>query len=82
MELTHRVATPEDLGMLEAAIDAAISELQQGFLSPKEIESSRAMPNGSISHSIRRSPLPRGIDRVNSEVTPFAPSDQRAGAVT
>ncbi|MFC7359200.1 GNAT family N-acetyltransferase [Nocardioides astragali] len=43
MELTHRVATPEDLGMLEALMDAAISELQQGFLSPEEIESSRAI---------------------------------------
>lgn len=43
MELTHRVATTDDLGMLEAVMDAAISELQQGFLSPEEIESSRAI---------------------------------------
>jgi len=43
MEFTHRVATTDDLVMLEAVMDAAISELQQGFLSPEEIESSRAI---------------------------------------
>jgi hypothetical protein len=29
--------------VLEAVMDSAISELQQGFLSPEEIESSRAI---------------------------------------
>jgi hypothetical protein len=43
MEFTHRVATTDDLVMLEAVMDAAISELQQGFLSPEAIESSRAI---------------------------------------
>lgn len=43
MTLTHRIATPEDLPVLEAVKDAAIAELQQGFLSPAEIESSRAI---------------------------------------
>jgi len=43
MEFTHRVATTDDLVMLEAVMDAAISELQQGFLTPEEIESSRAI---------------------------------------
>jgi len=43
MEFTHRVATTDDLVMLEAVMDAAISALQQGFLSPEEIESSRAI---------------------------------------
>ena len=43
MGLTHRVATTEDLGTLEAVMDAAIGELQRGFLSPEEVESSRAI---------------------------------------
>lgn len=43
MELTHRVATMHDLGMLGAVMDAAIGDLQRGFLSPEEIESSRAI---------------------------------------
>lgn len=43
MELTHRVATTDDLGMLEAVMDAAIGELQLEFLSPEEVESSRAI---------------------------------------
>lgn len=43
MELTHRVATTDDLVMLEAVMDAAITDLQQSFLSPDEIESSRAI---------------------------------------
>lgn len=43
MELTHRVATTDDLELLSAVMEAAISELQQGFLSPAEIESSRAI---------------------------------------
>jgi GNAT superfamily N-acetyltransferase len=43
MELTHRVATTADLVALEVVMDAAIGELQKGFLSPEEIESSRAI---------------------------------------
>jgi len=43
MEFTHRIATTDDLVLLEAVMDAAISELQKGFLSPEEIESSRAI---------------------------------------
>jgi GNAT superfamily N-acetyltransferase len=43
MELTHRVATTDDLVALEAVMDAAIGELQKGFLSPAEIESSRTI---------------------------------------
>jgi GNAT superfamily N-acetyltransferase len=43
MELTHRVATMDDLATLAVVMDAAISELQQGFLSPDQIESSRAI---------------------------------------
>jgi GNAT superfamily N-acetyltransferase len=41
VELTHRVATLDDLEALSAVMDAAISELQQGFLTPEQIESSR-----------------------------------------
>jgi GNAT superfamily N-acetyltransferase len=40
---THRIATTDDMVVLEAVMDAAIGELQQGFLSPEEIESSRAI---------------------------------------
>lgn len=43
MEFTHRIATIDDWVVLEAVMDAAISELQLGFLSPEEIESSRAI---------------------------------------
>jgi GNAT superfamily N-acetyltransferase len=43
MGFAHRVASTDDLGVLEAVMDAAISELQQGFLSREEIESSRAI---------------------------------------
>jgi GNAT superfamily N-acetyltransferase len=43
MELTHRVATMDDLAALQIVMDAAISELQEGFLSPEQIESSRAI---------------------------------------
>jgi GNAT superfamily N-acetyltransferase len=43
MDFTHRIARTEDMVMLEAVMDAAISELQQGFLSSEEIESSRAI---------------------------------------
>lgn len=43
MEFTHRIATTDDLAALEVVMEAAISELQRGFLSPDEIESSRAI---------------------------------------
>ncbi len=43
MQFAHRIATTDDMVMLEAVMDAAISELQRGFLSPEEIESSRAI---------------------------------------
>ena len=43
MAFTHRIATTNDLELLEAVMDAAISELQKDFLSPEEIESSRAI---------------------------------------
>lgn len=43
MDLTHRGATMADLDALQAVMDAAIGQLQQGFLSPEEIESSRAI---------------------------------------
>lgn len=43
MVFTHRIATTDDMVALAAVMDAAIGELQQGFLSPEEIESSRAI---------------------------------------
>ena len=43
MAFTHRIATTYDLELLEAVMDAAIGELQKGFLSPEEIESSRTI---------------------------------------
>ena len=43
MGFTHRIATTDDLAALEVVMRAAISELQKGFLSPEEIESSRAI---------------------------------------
>lgn len=43
MALTHRIATPGDLPALEAVMDAAIGELQRGFLTPAQIASSRAI---------------------------------------
>jgi hypothetical protein len=43
MAFTHRIATTDDLESLEAVMDAAVSELQKQFLSPEEIESSRAI---------------------------------------
>jgi GNAT superfamily N-acetyltransferase len=43
VDLSLRTATVEDLPVLRAVMDAAIGELQQGFLSPEEIESSRAI---------------------------------------
>jgi GNAT superfamily N-acetyltransferase len=39
--LTHRIATPDDIPALGAVMDAAIAELQRGFLDPAQIESSR-----------------------------------------
>lgn len=41
MALTHRIATAADIPALEAVMDAAIGELQQGFLTPDQIASSR-----------------------------------------
>ncbi|QUD87444.1 GNAT family N-acetyltransferase [Phenylobacterium montanum] len=40
-ELTYRIATLEDLPALSALMAEAIGELQKGFLSPEQIESSR-----------------------------------------
>jgi GNAT superfamily N-acetyltransferase len=39
--LTHRIAAPADIPALSAVMDAAIAELQKGFLDPAQIESSR-----------------------------------------
>ncbi|HEX7887479.1 MAG TPA: GNAT family N-acetyltransferase [Phenylobacterium sp.] len=39
--LTHRLARLEDASSLAVVMDAAIAELQQGFLDPAQIESSR-----------------------------------------
>jgi len=41
--ITFRTATPDDLPQLTTVMDAAIGQLQQGFLSPAQIESSRAV---------------------------------------
>jgi len=41
--LAHRIATTDDMVALMTVMDAAISELQQGFLSAEEIESSRVI---------------------------------------
>ncbi len=41
--LTHRVATPGDLAALSVVMDDAIGALQEGFLTPEQIESSRAI---------------------------------------
>jgi GNAT superfamily N-acetyltransferase len=43
MGFTRRIATTDDLVALEVVMRAAISELQKGFLSAEEIESSRAI---------------------------------------
>lgn len=43
MELTSRVATLDDADKLEGVMHAAISELQQGFLTSEQIESSRTI---------------------------------------
>lgn len=41
MALTHRLATEGDIPALSAVMDAAITRLQQGFLGPAQIASSR-----------------------------------------
>jgi GNAT superfamily N-acetyltransferase len=41
--LTHRAATLEDLDRLRIVMDAAIEQLQQGYLTPEQIESSRVI---------------------------------------
>lgn len=41
MQLTHRIARPEDAPALDLVMNAAIAELQKGFLSPEQVESSR-----------------------------------------
>ena len=41
--LTHRAATPGDLAALSVVMDDAIGALQEGFLTPEQIESSRAI---------------------------------------
>ena len=38
---THRVAQPGDIPALKLLMDAAIGELQRGFLTPEQIEASR-----------------------------------------
>ena len=43
MALTHRLAVEADLPALSAVMDAAIGELQKGFLDPAQIESSRTI---------------------------------------
>ena len=43
MSLTHRLATLDDLPVLEPLIDAAIGELQKGFLDEEQIAASRAI---------------------------------------
>jgi GNAT superfamily N-acetyltransferase len=39
--LTHRIAAPDDAPALAAVMEAAIAELQKGFLDPAQIASSR-----------------------------------------
>ena len=41
--ITIRPATPADLDALRTVMDAAIGQLQAGFLSPEQVESSRAV---------------------------------------
>lgn len=43
MTLRHRLATAEDLPALAEVMSAAIGELQRGFLTPDQIESSRTI---------------------------------------
>jgi GNAT superfamily N-acetyltransferase len=40
--LSHRLATLNDVDMIATVMDVAIRQLQQGFLTPAEIEASRA----------------------------------------
>lgn len=40
--LKHRLATQDDIDAIGAVMDSAIGQLQQGFLTPAEIEASRA----------------------------------------
>lgn len=42
-ELTSRLAVPEDVPALTVIVDAAIAQLQRGFLDDAQIESSRAI---------------------------------------
>lgn len=41
--LTSRLAGPKDIPALEAVMDAAIAELQRGFLTPSQIAASRTI---------------------------------------
>jgi GNAT superfamily N-acetyltransferase len=41
--LTHRLARPEDAEALSTVMDAAIAELQRGFLDPAQIAASRTI---------------------------------------
>jgi GNAT superfamily N-acetyltransferase len=43
MSLTHRLATPADIPALTALMDAAIGELQRGFLDESQIAASRKL---------------------------------------
>jgi GNAT superfamily N-acetyltransferase len=43
VDFSHRRATPDDVQALLPLIDAAIGELQRGFLDPEQIASSRAI---------------------------------------
>ncbi len=43
MLLSHRLATLGDLKVLSVVMDAAIAELQEGFLTPEQVESSRTI---------------------------------------
>lgn len=43
LALNHRCARLDDVPRLNALIDAAIGELQHGFLSPGQVEASRAL---------------------------------------
>jgi GNAT superfamily N-acetyltransferase len=42
-ELTWRLAGPEDIAALDAVMNAAIAELQRGFLTPAQIAASRTI---------------------------------------
>jgi GNAT superfamily N-acetyltransferase len=43
VELTSRLATRDDLPAIHAVVEAAITELQKGFLDDAQVESSRAI---------------------------------------